>query len=142
VTDGTDRTPQADEVLDSLVQVSFTVIALVSQVAAAHDLSLTQVRVLTILRDHQPTMAGLAAHLGLERSTVSGLIDRAVKRGLVRRDASSDDARAVRVSLSPDGYLLAARLTDELARRISPMVDLLNPAEQKRLVALLRGLLE
>ena len=64
--------------MDGLVQVSFTVIALLSRVAAEHDLSLTQLRVLAILRDREPTMAELATHLGLERSSVSGLIDRAV----------------------------------------------------------------
>ena len=37
-------------VLDNLVQVSFAVIAVVSRTAAEHDLSLTQLRVLAILR--------------------------------------------------------------------------------------------
>src|ERR1700681_2371450 len=83
-----------DDLRDSLVQLSFGVIAVLSRVAAEHDLSLTQLRVLGILRDREPTMAELATYLGLERSTVSGLIDRAVKRGLVRRDASEDDGRA------------------------------------------------
>ena len=72
------------ELMDSLVQVSFTIMALLSRAAAEHDLSLTQLRVLAILRDREPTMARLAAYLGLERSSVSGLIDRAVRRGLVR----------------------------------------------------------
>ena len=55
--------PGADDVMDALVQTSFTVMALLSQVAAAHDMSLTQLRVLAILRDRQPRMAELAAHL-------------------------------------------------------------------------------
>ena len=76
--------PVPSDVVDSLVLASFTVIALLSRVAAEHDLSLTQVRVLAILRDREPTMAELADYLGLERSSVSGLIDRAVRRGLVR----------------------------------------------------------
>jgi DNA-binding MarR family transcriptional regulator len=114
------------------------VIALLSQAAAAHDLSLTQLRALAILRDREPTMAELAVFLGLERSTVSGLIDRAVKRGLVRRDVSSHDARAVRVSLAPDGQRLADLLTREIAGLIAPMTDRLSPVEQKRLGTLLR----
>src|ERR1700683_1415341 len=79
--------PVPADVVDSLVLASFTVIALLSRVAAEHDLSLTQLRVLAILRDREPTMAELADYLGLERSSVSGLIDRAVKRRLVRRGA-------------------------------------------------------
>src|ERR1700683_291049 len=97
------RAPAATEMIDSLVQVSFTVIALLSRVAAEHDLSLTQMRVLAILRDHEPTMAELAAYLGLERSSVSGLIDRAVKRGLVRRGARRGGGRGGRGRLPPAG---------------------------------------
>jgi DNA-binding MarR family transcriptional regulator len=137
VTERMNHEPQALEVMDSLVQVSFTVIALLSQVAAAHDLSLTQLRVLAILRDRQPKMAELAAYLGLERSTLSGLVDRAVKRGLVRRDTSPDDARAVRVSLAADGQSLAALLTGEMTGLIEPMTSRLTAADQNRLNALL-----
>jgi DNA-binding MarR family transcriptional regulator len=136
------RDPAAFEAMDSLVQASFTVVALLSRAAAEHDLSLTQLRVLAILRDHGPTMAELATHLGLERSSVSGLIDRAVRRGLVRRDASNDDGRSVRVSLTPDGQRLASLLTEEIGDLIRPMARSLSPAEQKRLNALLSKMLE
>jgi DNA-binding MarR family transcriptional regulator len=137
-----DRDPASLDVVDSLVQVSFTVIAMLSQVAAVHEFSLTQLRVLAILRDREPKMAELAAHLGLERSSVSGLIDRAVKRGLVRRDTSDDDGRAVRVSLTPDGQRLARMLTDEVGDLITPMTSRLSPVDQKRLSVLLNRLLE
>jgi DNA-binding MarR family transcriptional regulator len=136
---GQDRVPV--DVMDSLVQASFTVIALLSQVAAEHDLSLTQLRVLAILRDRQPRMTELATHLGLERSSVSGLIDRAAGRGLVRREVSSDDGRAVRVSLTPAGQRLASLLTEEINGLLTPMTRDLSPAEQKRLSALLTRVL-
>ena len=71
------------ELLDALVQTSFTVMAMLEPVAAEHDLSLTQLALLAILRDREPTMAELAGYLGLDRSSVSGLVDRAEKRGLV-----------------------------------------------------------
>lgn len=133
------RTPEP--VLDSLVQTSFTVMATLSQVAAKHDLSLTQLRVLAILRDHQPKITELATHLGLERSSVSGLIDRAVRRGLVRRDVSGDDGRAVRVSFTAAGQRLARSVEDEISALLAPMTDRLRPAEQQRLSALLFRLL-
>jgi DNA-binding MarR family transcriptional regulator len=136
-----DRDPASLEVMDSLVQASFTVIALLSRAAAEHDLSLTQLRVLAILRDRQPTMAGLATHLGLERSSVSGLIDRAVRRGLVRRDTSNEDGRAIRVSLTPDGQRLASLLTEEIGDLIMPMTRSLSQADQTRLGILLSKML-
>ena len=136
-----DRDPASLEVMDSLVQASFTVIALLSRAAAEHDLSLTQLRVLAILRDRQPTMAGLATHLGLERSSVSGLIDRAVRRGLVRRDTRNEDGRAIRVSLTPDGQRLASLLTEEIGDLIMPMTRSLSQADQTRLGILLSKML-
>src|SRR5580700_4274871 len=133
------RTP---DVLDSLVLASFSVIAVLSQVAAEHDLSLTQLRALAILRDREPKMAELADYLGLDRSSVSGLIDRAVRRGLVRRTASSDDGRAVRVTLTQEGQRLARLVTGEVGGLIAPMTGKLGPAEQKRLSVLLNKLVE
>jgi DNA-binding MarR family transcriptional regulator len=128
---------EREELMDSLVQTSFTVIALLSRAGAEHDLSLTQLRVLAILRDHEPTIAELADYLGLERSSVSGLIDRSVKRGLARRFASEQDGRAVHVSLTPDGQRLAGQLTREIGARIAQMTGNLTASDQKRLTALL-----
>lgn len=127
--------------MGSLVQVSSTVIALLSRAVAEYDLSLTQLRSLAILRDREPTIARLAEHLGLERSSVSGLIDRAVRPGLVRRDTSDDDGRAVRVSLTPDGQRLAILLTREIGDLIAPMTSHLGPAERNRLATVLSRLL-
>jgi len=137
-----ERDPASVDVMDSLVQASFTVIALLSQAAAAHELSLTQLRVLAILRDREPKMAELATYLGLDRSSVSGLVDRAVRRGLVRRDAGSADGRVVRVSLTPDGQQLARVLTDEIGGLLTPMTRHLSAADQKRLGVLLNKLLQ
>jgi MarR family transcriptional regulator, lower aerobic nicotinate degradation pathway regulator len=131
-----------DDLRDGLVQVSFAVIAVLSRVAAEQDLSLTQLRVLGILRDRQPTMAELATYLGLERSTVSGLIDRAVQRGLVRKATDSADGRSVRVSLTAEARRLTTGVIADIGELMAPMTDRLNPGEQKRLGALLLKVLD
>jgi DNA-binding MarR family transcriptional regulator len=129
------------DLLDNLALTSFTVIALLSRIAAEHDMSLTQFRMMAILRDRTPAMAELAGFLGLERSSVSGLIDRAARRGLVQRTASPSDGRAVQVSLTPEGHQLAAQVRAEVAGLIAPMTSALTPAEQKRLTQLLGKIL-
>lgn len=133
--------PDPSDLLDSLARVSFTVAGLLTRTAAEHDLSLTQLRVIAVLRDREPTMAQLADHLGLGRSSVSGLVDRAVDRGLVRRVASAEDGRAVRVTLTPDGRGLAHELGRVVDARVAPMTDRLGPADRTRLDSLLRRLL-
>jgi MarR family transcriptional regulator, lower aerobic nicotinate degradation pathway regulator len=126
-----------DDLRDALVQISFVLMATLTEVAAEHDLSLTQLRMLGILRDREPTMADLATFTGLERSTISGLIDRAAQRGLVVRTADPHDGRSVRVSLTKQARGLVPEVTAAIADRIKPLTGHLSAAEQKRLTALL-----
>jgi MarR family transcriptional regulator, lower aerobic nicotinate degradation pathway regulator len=130
-----------DDLRDSLVRVSFTVIAVLSRVAAGHDLSLTQLRVLGILRDREPTMAELATYLGLERSTVSGLIDRAVQRRLVQKTTHPVDGRSVRISLTSEARRLETQIIAEIGELMEPLTGQLNSSEQKRLTGLLTKVL-
>jgi DNA-binding MarR family transcriptional regulator len=82
-------------------------------------------------------MADLATFTGLERSTISGLIDRAAQRGLVVRTADPHDGRSVRVSLTKQARGLVPEVTAAIADRIKPLTGHLSAAEQKRLTALL-----
>jgi DNA-binding MarR family transcriptional regulator len=130
-----------DGLVDALAQAAFTTMAVLTKAAADHDLSLTQLRVLAILRDRRLRMTALADYLGLEKSTMSGLVERAERRGLVERAPSPADGRAVDVFLSPAGAELAQRLHARIVRSLSPMTGQLAPAEQRRLQALLERLL-
>jgi len=103
-----------DDELDARVQQAFDVMGVLSKVAASHDLSLTQLRTLAILRTHSPRMSELADYLGLDRSTVSGLVDRAVARGLVRRTVDDADRRSSRLELTAAGRDLASIGADEI----------------------------
>ena len=131
-----------DDLRDALVQTSFTLRAALTEVPADHDLSLTQLRMLGILRDREPTMADLATFTGLERSTISGLIDRAAQRGLVVRTADPRDGRSVRVSLTKQARGLVPEVTAAVGDRIKPLTRHLSAAEQKRLTALLTKALD
>ena len=127
----------SDALLDSLVQTSFTVIGIVTAVAAQHDLSLTLLRVTAILRDRSLTMSELAAYLGLDRSTITGLINRAEQRNLMRRVGNENDKRSTRVTLTRTGQSLASTCAAEISQEIAPLVAPLTPSETKRLTKLL-----
>ena len=130
------------ELLDALGAVAFTVMGALTRLAAEHDLSLTQVRMLGILRDRRLTISELARALGLDRSSVSGLVDRTDKRGLVRREANTDDGRSVLVTVSRAGAEAVAVGAAELEQLVAPLTDALSPAEAKRLSLLLERMLE
>ncbi|MFC4950541.1 MarR family winged helix-turn-helix transcriptional regulator [Pseudonocardia sp. GCM10023141] len=125
------------ELMDGLVQAAFAITSVLNRVGARHELSLTQLRVLGILRDRRLGVTELARHLGLDKSTISGLLDRAGKRGLVERGADPGDGRVVRVTLSEQGHHLAESIRVEVADLLAPFVDNLTRSEQGRMRALL-----
>ena len=101
--EGPPRIMAHDGLVHALVQVSFVTMAVLSKVGADHDLSLTQLRVLGILRDRRVRMTRLADYLGLEKSTMTGLVDRAVKRGLLERGRTPTTAAPWTCSSAPPG---------------------------------------
>jgi DNA-binding MarR family transcriptional regulator len=128
------------EAIDALVLTSFAVVAVLNRAAAEHDLSLTQLRLLGILRDRRPTMSQLADFLGLDRSSVSGLVERAVQRGLVQRDISPDDRRTALISLTKAGRRQAKSIVEQVHGTLAPTVSALSGAEQRRMASLLTRL--
>ena len=131
--------PAADhelDIVDGLVQLSFHVQAVLARVAADHDLSIAQVRLLGILRDRNAEMLQLATHLGLDKSSVTGLVTRAERRDLVRRVPSPRDGRAVLVTLTDHGRRLTRDAEQQIRRRIHAATAGLTETEQATLAVL------
>jgi DNA-binding MarR family transcriptional regulator len=122
--------------VDGLFQLSFLLRDRLAHLGAEHGLSPIQVRLLGILRDRQPAMNELARYLDLEKSSLSGLVDRAEKRGLVERVPSSEDRRAASIRLSAQGRKLARTLTERAATLVLGLCKPLSPAERKQLSGL------
>jgi DNA-binding MarR family transcriptional regulator len=122
--------------IDAVVQLSFAVQHLLGELAAEHDFSITQLRLLGILRDREPAMLDLARYLKLEKSSVTGLIDRAERRGLVERSTAPHDGRAVHVRLTAEGRRLAEQLTAQVNESLAGLLDALPARDRARLSAL------
>jgi DNA-binding MarR family transcriptional regulator len=127
---------------DALVTTAFVTSAVLNKIGAENDLSLTLIRVLGILWDRRPRMAELADYLGLEKQTMSGLIARAEKRGLVARAPNAEDGRATDVFLTSEGAGLIKRLRAQGQQALAPLIDRLSPSDQKTLEELLQRMLE
>jgi DNA-binding MarR family transcriptional regulator len=120
-------------IVDALAQLSFVVQGALARVATEHDLSLVQTRLLGALRDRSPGMNELARHLELDKSSVTGLVDRAEQRGFVRRKASAADRRAIEVSITAAGRKLAHRVEAEFEQRVVSLVRILTATERAEL---------
>ena len=127
--------------VDGLAQLSFVIQEILERLAAEHDLSIIQTRLLGVLRDREPTMNELARLLGLEKSSVTGLVDRAERRGLVARVPSSTDGRAVLVTLTPGGLSLASAVAGDFAGEVSALLRHLPARDRQTLSRLVSRLL-
>jgi MarR family transcriptional regulator, lower aerobic nicotinate degradation pathway regulator len=86
--------------------------------------------------DREPGMFELATFLGLDKSSVTGLVTRAERRGFVRRSGREDDRRAVHVALTTAGRKLVGVVEKQVARELATLVAELDETETKRLAAL------
>jgi len=127
---------------DALVTTAFVTMAVINKIGAENDLSLSLIRVLGILWDRRPRMAELADYLGLERHTMSGLIARAEKRGLVGRAPNEEDGRATDVFLTGDGAKLVKRLHVQGRQALAPLIEQLSASDQQLLQELLQRMFE
>jgi MarR family transcriptional regulator, lower aerobic nicotinate degradation pathway regulator len=134
----------ADELLspaDGLAQLSFAVLGMLERRAAEHDLSMAQVRLLGILRDRTPTMNELARLMQLDKSSITGLVDRAERRGLVLRVPSVSDRRSVQVWLTAGGREMVTRAARRFDADVTALLGLLPERDRGALAGLVSRLL-
>ncbi|MGW2836538.1 MarR family winged helix-turn-helix transcriptional regulator [Streptomyces sp. NPDC001493] len=130
-----------DVLVDGLVRSAFQIMGVLTRISAEHDLSLTQLRVLGILRDRRPRMSDLAAFLGLDKSTLSGLVDRAARRGLMTRAPNPTDKRAVDVLITDAGRELTELMYQEARTALAPATGRLDEQQRRQLAQLLQPVL-
>jgi MarR family transcriptional regulator, lower aerobic nicotinate degradation pathway regulator len=127
--------------VDALAQLSFLIQGTLERRTGQHEVSIIQTRLLGVLRDRKPTMNQLAKLLGLDKSSASGLVDRAQRRGLVDRVPSTADRRAVRVTLTRKGRSLVSRVAAQFEADISAILACLSAADRRTLTTLISRVL-
>ena len=127
--------PPVDDlgIVDALAQLSFVVQEMLARRAAVHDVSMIQTRLLGVLRDREPTMQELARLLGLDKSSVTGLVDRAERRGLVQRVQALEDRRAVKVKLTSSGRRIVGTVAAGFQTDIATATASLSASETRAL---------
>jgi DNA-binding MarR family transcriptional regulator len=126
---GADRQhPGADQRVDTadgLIRLSRLVQDIHARISGRHDLTPVQAKLLCVLASGPRGMAELAQCFGVEKAALTGLVDRAERRGLVRRSPVPGDRRALSVTLTATGRraaaLFHAEATEELNHLLSPL---------------------
>jgi DNA-binding MarR family transcriptional regulator len=123
---------ERDGPASGLIRLAFLVEGVYAEVGHNCELTPTQAQMLCLLRGEPRAMAGLVRTLGVERSSLTGLVDRAERSGLVERRADPADRRAVRVALTPAGDAAARRFHDEVTERLAELLAELPESERAR----------
>jgi DNA-binding MarR family transcriptional regulator len=122
---------QADEAATGLFQLACLVQGTYARVSEHHDLTPVQARLLCILADGPRGMAELARCFDVEKAALTGLIDRAERRGLVKRSPVPGDRRALRVTPTDTGRRAAAAFHAEVNTELSRLLAPLTPRDRK-----------
>jgi DNA-binding MarR family transcriptional regulator len=127
------------ETTDILIQIRKIVRSInleSKKIQKEYGVSIPQVLCLNFLHDaphFQATQAELKRFLNLNSSTVSGIVDRLEKKGLVARLPRSGDKRVVNIALTAAGDELIAAMPSLLHEQLSDKLQTLNAADLKRI---------
>jgi DNA-binding MarR family transcriptional regulator len=92
----------------------------------------------TLARNPGLTQTELVAETGIDRSTVGDMIDRLVRRGLVRRQRSGSDQRANTLVILPAGKAILKRVHPAVDRAQQRIIAPVPPAQRENVLAALR----
>lgn len=82
----------------------------------------------------------LARSIGLDTSTLAGVVDRLEARGLVQRNASPDDRRVRLLTPTPDGLQLLADVVPAMRAAQRRILEPLPATERREFMRMLRRL--
>jgi DNA-binding MarR family transcriptional regulator len=129
--------PGTQGVVTGLVRASFLVNAVYAESAKEHGLTSQQGQLLCVLMAQSYGMGELGAVLGLAKSSLTGLVDRSERNGLVQREQDANDTRAVRVTLTARGRELVEEFYTQTSRKVEKLPVGLSAAERDTLASLL-----
>jgi DNA-binding MarR family transcriptional regulator len=119
-------------VADGLIRLSGMTQAVFVRTAERHGLPAAQARLLCMLATGPRRMSELAGLLGIEKAALTGLADRAERRGLVARTTVPGDRRAVSVALTPEGREVASAFHRDVSASLDRLTDVLPAGERER----------
>jgi DNA-binding MarR family transcriptional regulator len=114
---------------------------IVGECGAGTDYSHSQIHVIMWLGSDGPlTMGELAKRAGITEKTITGVVDRLERDGLLARTRDQADRRVVRVALSKKGVSEFQRFQGHMMERMAQFLGLLDEADRTALLRILENL--
>lgn len=104
-----------------------------------HGLKHTEWRILALTDEFSSvSLTQIVDMVVIERTTIGKLIDRMVERGWLAKEKSSIDARAMQVSLTPQGQRLLRTTAPAMRQLMQSYANSLSASDFDKLMRLLR----
>jgi DNA-binding MarR family transcriptional regulator len=132
--------PAELDVATGLIQLTGMIQGLYAGISERHDLTPVQAKLLCVLLDGPKGMAELAQCFGVEKAALTGLMDRAEKRGLAERSPVPGDRRAVQVTLTDLGRRAAIAFHAEVGEALNELIGHLSDADREHFRAVMAGI--
>ncbi|WP_321847129.1 MarR family winged helix-turn-helix transcriptional regulator [Paraburkholderia bannensis] len=109
------------------------------------DLNVTPIQcaaLLTICNNPEIDQKTLASQIGIDTSTIAGVIDRLEVRGLVVRNVAPHDRRARQITPTESGVEIAEAVVPRLVRSQERLLESLSKADQREFMRLMKLLID
>jgi DNA-binding MarR family transcriptional regulator len=129
---------EVDQVLESLVYLYTESRRITKELARRADLTGPQLTVLKLLEGvGDMSLSELSDRIRAQNSTVTGIIDRMEREGLVVRVRSTEDRRVVHIRLTDKGAKIANEIAVEPMEIFRSALESLTAGEMRELIKLL-----
>lgn len=106
--------PEVDSIVETIIYLYTESRRLTKGLASQFGLTGPQLTVIKLLETFENlSLSSLSERIRAQNSTVTGIIDRMEREGLVRRERSTSDRRVVHIRLSEKGQKLAKQIQVE-----------------------------
>ena len=118
-------------------------VAIFLEECAGFGITPVQFSLMSVLVDHAPVdQASLAAEIGVDRTTVAGVLRRLESRGLVSRSGHRGDRRLKMCRLTAKGTQLVRRMEAAVRRAHDRTVAALDPTLRRHFIELLESIVD
>ena len=129
---------EVDQILEAIIYLYTESRRITKDIARRANLTGPQLTVVKILEGiGDLSLSELSERIRAQNSTVTGIIDRMVREGLVVRARSNEDKRVVKIKLTPKGAKLARAIKVEPMEVFRTALDSLSDTETRALLEIL-----
>ena len=122
-----------DKFLENIYQFHRKIRVRLSNELSRGKITIPQYHIMYFLSDRRrATMSELAEHLLVSRAAVTGLVDKLVKTGFVKRKFSCEDRRIIMISLTEKGKIVISKIKKQFNSLLVSAFNKLSSEEKKQ----------